>query len=90
MSTSAKVITALVIILAIFAGIQYMNAPQAPIVDTTSQTASSTDQTQSMNSQDSSDAALDQDLVTIDAQLQVSDQDNAKVGESLSDTPVQQ
>lgn len=97
MSTSAKVITGIVVVVAIIVGVQYATqsstkTPAAPTSNaaTSSAATSDTAAAPAPAAVDSSDGSIDQDLTTLDAQIKASATDSANVDQSMNDKPVSQ
>ncbi len=91
MTTPAKVILGIIIVLLIALGAYYFSQNGAPIGEMngnpsdTSQTGAS-----ATNSNDASDAALVKDSAAIDAQLNGLSSDSAAVDAGLNDSPIAQ
>lgn len=90
MSTSAKVVTGIVVILAILAGIQYAGMPAQNGTEATT-SANGDTLTNNEGSQagtDASDESLDKDLLLLEAELKAASNDSSAVDSGLNDKPV--
>jgi hypothetical protein len=81
MSTTAKVLIGIVVLVLIGAGIYYYTKTPAAAPANTAELPSGSD---------TSDAALDKDMQSMDAQMSAFSQDNASIDSGLNDQQVQQ
>jgi len=85
MSTFWKAVLSLIVIVAVVWGIIYMTRSKTP-----NQTANNTPTEQTPTSQTKKETTVDEDLTSIDVQLNAVDTDSASVDQSLNDKPVAQ